>query len=250
MNETPAEQPMDVTTVTRDAALLDALGRGDPPPAEDEMGVLLAAWRADLAANLPDVPTTAPAAPDTGATPRRRLLRAGMSVAAALVGLAGGLTIAALNAEPDSPLWPITRVVDGDGADSHVAARDARQAIAEAREAVADSHYSDAARHLDEATALIARVRDDSLAARLRDEVAAVRGLLPGLIDEVVPSAPAKVVPTPVPGLTGPGAGTGSSSGPTPAPTASPTGGGILPLPGVSLPPSLLPSLPLPPLLP
>ncbi|MEV4755882.1 hypothetical protein AB0J86_12320 [Micromonospora sp. NPDC049559] len=42
------ESPLDLATLTGDDRLLDALGRGDPPPADEPAAGLLAAWRADL----------------------------------------------------------------------------------------------------------------------------------------------------------------------------------------------------------
>jgi hypothetical protein len=250
MNEPHAQQPVDITTLTRDEALLDALGRGDPPPADDEVAVMLAAWRADLAADLPAVPAVRPAAvsdaptePAVPARPGRRrrvLVRMAGTVAAALVGIAGAVTLAASNAAPGSPLWPITKVVYEERAESRAAAHEAERTIAQAREAAAESRYSDAARLLDEATTLVGRVRDERLAQRLLAEIEALRGLLPGLIGSVTPSAPPGATPTatPNPGGSAPAAG-------TPAPDPSASGGSGL-LPDLPLPSLPLPDLPLP----
>lgn len=241
MNEPHAQEPFDVATVTRDEAMLDALGRGESPPADDEVAVLLAAWRADLAADLPAVPVVRPAAvPDapneptmpagSGRRRRRVLQRVVGTVAAAVVGLAGAVTLAASNAAPGSLLWPVTEAVYEERAESRVAAHEAEERIAQARQAAAEARYSDAARLLDEATALVGKVRDKGLAQRLLDEIKALRGLLPGVIDAIVPSAPPGATPT----------APGGSAAATPGPDPSPSGGSGL-LPGLPLP-----ELPLP----
>lgn len=46
-------QPLELATLGRDNELLDALGRGGPAPAGDDLAVLLAAWRDDIAGDLP-----------------------------------------------------------------------------------------------------------------------------------------------------------------------------------------------------
>jgi hypothetical protein len=228
-------EPLDVATAARDDALLTALGRGEAAPADDELALMLSAWRADLAADAP-----------AATRPRRRSSwRIILAAAAAVVAFIGGLTIAAGGAGPDSPLWPITQLVYPERADSRAAERDAEHTIAQARRAVAEQRYADAARLLDQATVDIRRIHDGTVARRLLDEVAALRALLPG---SALPPGPAGGnTPTPAPspgagGATEPGGGSGGQ----------PTGGG--PLPGVPLPtlptPSLpglpLPTLPLP----
>jgi hypothetical protein len=200
---------------------------------DDDVAAMLAAWRTDLA-------EPAPADHPPLRKPLRRevKVRAAIAAAAAVVGLAGGLTIAASDADPGSPLWPITRLVYDDRADSRVAEQDARRAIASARQAIADARYTDAGRHLDEATVLIERIQEGIVARSLRDEVAALRGLLPADVPgpDRSPSAPAGGAPSPV---APPGVAPGQSGGPGADPT--PTAGDLLP----GLP---LPSLPLPPL--
>jgi len=234
----------DVTVLARDDALLDALGRGEPAPADDEVAGLLAAWRSELdppterttvrtAVPLAIPPFTAPAI--ERATRRWRPGRMLVAAAAALVGLAGGLTVAAGSAGPDSPLWPITRVVYPERAESRLAQAQAESAIERARTAVQESRYADADRLLREATTLTGQIQDEGVVRRLLDEIDAVRHLLPGLApDGSVPGGPSGGQP-PAPGQTA-----GSGGGPTP--TAAPGGG--LPLPSVPVPP--VPSLPVP----
>jgi uncharacterized membrane protein YgcG len=231
---------MDVAVVAQDDALLDALGRGDPPPADDEVALLLAAWRADLASDV----TVRPAVPPAGDLPRprrRRYLRAALAAAAAVVAVAGGLVVTAGSAGPDSPLWSITRLLYADRADSRVAQRDAERAIESARSAVASSDYAEASRLLDEAVVLIGRVNDPSVAQRLLDEVDALRRLLP------LTGLPPTPAPSPSPGSSG-GSGPGGSSGggSSGGGSGGPGGGPGLPLPSLPLPSLPLPSLSLP----
>jgi len=233
----------------RDDALLDLLGRGEPAPADDSVAAMLAAWRADLDTPPEESVKVRPPIPIPVTASRRRWRPSRMLlVAAAMVlAFAGGLAVAARSAGPDSPLWPVTRIMYGDHASSMVAQRQAESAIARAREAIAQNHYTDAARLLDEASVLIGQIRDPAAAQRLLDEVAAVRGLLPGGV------APASGLP----GGTGTGGGSSSGGGTGSNPAPSATGGGLpLPLPSLPVPlPTLqLPSLPVattvPPLFP
>lgn len=232
----PADDP-GIAGIAADGELLDALGRGAPAPPGDEVAVALACWRDDIAAGVPpaDVaaidrltgPTRdADAAPAGGAGMRKLVYRAVAGLAAAVLVLAG-LAVGARFAGPDSPLWPITSVLYTQRADSRAAQADAERAVRGARTAIAQHRYADGRALLDEADRLIPRVRDNAAAARLRAEVAKLRGLLPG----VQPTATA----APSPG--GAGAATpGGGASPN-----GPAGGG---LPGLPLP--SLPGLPLP----
>jgi hypothetical protein len=260
------EQSLDVATITRDALLLDALGRSEPAPPDDPVAAMLAAWRADLGS--PDLPeSTAPAPVDPvpsvpaqssagsrpGATSRRShrpsfRVRATVAAAAAVTAIAGALTIAAGDATPNSPLWPITQLLYPDRADSRVAEDNAQHAIDAARDALNQRQYTDAEHQLDEATDQIGLIREPTVAQRLLGQVAALRGMLPG----ASPPAPAGATPS-----AGPSGGTSDPSGPADpgGPGANPTattGDGGLPLPPLpvpSLPALPLPSLPLLPLL-
>jgi hypothetical protein len=250
MSDNRDEQTVNVATVARDERLLDALVHDVAPPADDEVAVLLAAWRADIATDLPQpvrpVGYSADISPNglwavglaragrTAGQPRgwgRMLLTA----AAVVLALAGTVTIAAGSAGPGSPLWSITRVLYQDRAQSRIAEQDAQRKIDQARQAVRGAHYTDAQRLLDEATTFIAQVRDQAVARRLLAEVEAVRGLLPGAH---VPSTQG-----------GPSGSPGVTPGPTPG-TPSPTGTGVVPPVVGSLLSSIpIPHLSLPPLL-
>jgi hypothetical protein len=246
------EEPVDIATVAADAELFEALAAGRPVPADDDVAAMLAAWRADLVDDLPTVRAPVMAPPVTGppasVIPMRRRSRARLAaaVAAGVVALGGVTTAAASVAGPDNPLWPITRVLFPERADSRVAQQEAEQTIDRAREAVAESRYSDAEKLLDEATALIGRVEDQDVARTLLAEVEAIRGLLPGLDLPGGGPVGGGGQPQPTPSPTSGGGPGGGGGGSEPRPTG---GGGGLPLPTLPklpLPTPTLPELPLP----
>ncbi|GAA1819551.1 hypothetical protein HC028_10985 [Planosporangium flavigriseum] len=246
---TAGERPSDLGAVAADTLLLDALGRGAPALADDQVASLLAAWRADLDDGLAVTESDQAADPAVvrlvGAERRgdrtRRTGRRVLGAAAAVLVAGGGLLVGAEHATPGNPLWPITRVMYPERADSVVA----EHTLAQAREAAADGRQDDARRLLAEAATVIGHVSDEGTAQRLRAELATVRGMLP---PAVVPAASAPAVPDPAPtGAVVPG----SPGAPTAGPVPQPTGGAPQPTvtsgatpPGVSVP--LLPTVPAP----
>jgi hypothetical protein len=242
------EEPVDIATVAADAELFEALAAGRPVPADDDVAAMLAAWRADLVDDLPTVRAPVMAPPVTGPPAsvipmRRSRARLVAAVAAGVVALGGVTTAAASVAGPDNPLWPITRVLFPERADSRVAQQEAEQTIDRAREAVAESRYSDAEKLLDEATALIGRVEDEDVARTLLAEVEAIRGLLPGLDLPGGGPVGGGGQPQPTPSPTSGGGPGGGGGGSEPRPTG---GGGGLPLPTLPKLPLPTPTLPLP----
>jgi hypothetical protein len=179
-------------------------------------------------------------------------------IAAALLVLFGGMAVAANRAGPTSPLWPLTQVMYPEQAD----VRAAEHALEQARQAIDQRRFADADHRLDQAAALIAKVRDQESAQRLRAELQRLRGLIPAGAPSAGPSAtpaPTPVTPQPTaPDSPGPRPSTGDGgNGQNPGTQPSDDGPGLpLPtLPGLPLPtlPGLpLPSLPIqiPPLLP
>jgi hypothetical protein len=136
----------------------------------------------------------------------------------------------ARDARPGSPLWPITRVLYSEQADSAMAEADARQDIDNARQAIDSGRYSDALKLLADASARADAVRDPGIADDLRAQIAALSQLVDGLLTGATPSASG----TP-----------GSSAAPTTAPGGGPVPTDILPtgvLPTSILPTCLLPS--------
>jgi hypothetical protein len=241
--------PRDLAMIAADDELLDLLGSGGAPEDDDEVGAMLAAWRADLATDLPTVRRAAPVVGAPAPARRRTLSRNTrflLAAAAAVIALAGVATVMAGDARPGSPLWPITRLLYTDRASSAVAEQEAQRAIDEARQAIDDARYSDAEKLLEQATARTGEVRDPTVVQRLQAEIAALRGLLPGVLPGSSPAAG---------GGTDPGSGGGGSGGSTAPPT---TPGGLLPtnvvptgiLPTGIVPTGILPTTILPPVLP
>jgi hypothetical protein len=205
--------------IRRDDDLIDALATGTAPDS-DPLALALAEWRRDLDAE----PVRAP----RFAALRRRVGRGVASAAvASTIGLlsVGGVAAAATQAGPDSALWPITRVVAADRAQSREAAYNARDLLRRAR-AAADAHRpDDAARYLDQAEQDTRRVRRGDGERELREHAAALRLLVGGPPAEPSPTAsqaaPPSVAPSPSPS---PGGTGGVTPDPTPTPDGSPSG--------------------------
>ncbi|NUR69893.1 MAG: hypothetical protein HOU81_03655 [Hamadaea sp.] len=232
----PDADPVDPAQLARDDELLDLLGSGSPPPADDSLAVMLSSWQSSLSAPM-TVDSPAPAI-----RLKRRPLSARLvaAIAAAVVVLGGGLTAGAANAGPGSPLWPITKIVYADRA----AVQQATAFLDQATTAYADRRFDDARALTDKAAALLPKVTDAAdrqrLAARieqLRAALAAVTIPVPGSS----PTTPSGVAPSAVPRPSGVAPSTTPSPAPA-SPSPSPSHGGLLPLPPL---PSLLPSLPI-----
>lgn len=272
----PSNEPLDLDVIRGDDALLDALGRGEPAVSDDRIDTLLAAWRAELAAEPAQVSTIRSAHPGVegiateptigtpqrqkGSRERRMTRRARIAAAAAAIAaLAGGTAAAAATATPGSPLWSISQAIYPERAD-RIAAEDA---LAQARRAVDNGNFDRARRALAQADQLISRVHDPRQAARLRGELEQIQQLLasaaapggplptttpgPALVPSSSPGVPAQPPPASGTHTSGPGALLPSSllpdlhshTKPVPLPSS-----GLLP----SIPPlpSLLPTLPIP----
>jgi hypothetical protein len=125
-------------------------------------------------------PGTGPEARDGHTDDVRRWGRRRAAVAAVVVGLSaglGGVAVAAADARPGSPLWPITKVIYSDTAADRQASADAEAALDKARRALAQGRMSDAERYLDEASRRAAAA-DPEDADDLRQEMDAVRAQL------------------------------------------------------------------------
>ena len=172
---------------------------------------------------------------------RSRRYRIALALAAVAL-VAGGAAVAASNATPNGPLWPVSQLLYPQRAD-RVAAQDA---LDRARTAAKEGRLADARRLLDQAQALINKVSDPAERTRLQAELEQIRQLV-STAGSVVPLPPGSS-PGPQPQPSGGPAPTGSTGQP-PGPLPSiglPTN--ILPtgiLPSGLLPTSLLPSLPI-----
>jgi hypothetical protein len=259
----PRRRPIAVELVRADDQLLDALGQGAPAPGDDRAAVLLAAWRADLAPTEPapapiagpapvpgpgaarepgdasdaDAPAVEPVVPSGRSRRSRRLLGVAAVFAVLAVG-AVGTSVAAASGTPGSPLWPVTRMLYPDRADT----LDAQAAIDDARRALAAGDRDEARRQVDRATGLVSRVRDPDAAARLRTQLDELRQALAAAAGTGSVPIPAPSVGPTGGGAPGPG---GTTGGGTPGTGATTGGGGVLPTGLPSLPvPSILPSVP------
>jgi hypothetical protein len=245
----------DLSQIAADDALLDALGRGEPAPDGDELAGLLQAWRTDLDHQLdagqPLVGELLEATTNrvVELRPRRRHSKLLTGIAAAIL-VFGGLAAGASRAGPDSPLWPITKVMYPEQADT----RAAEQAISRARAAIAADQFDEASHQLDIATALVGKLHSVPDKKRLTAQINELRALIAAHL------APSSTFPSAGPSAV-PGATPDTPNGPTQAPPTAgpgPTGnpGGDNPQPGLPLPtgpggvplPTLptLPPLPLP----
>jgi hypothetical protein len=256
-------EELDLAAIARDDQLLDALGRGEPGPADDDLAAMLSAWRGDIgadshedmnrlrvaadhpvrpAADLHPVTTRARSAP-LG----RRVLRLAAAVIA-VVAIATGLGVGSRNAGPTSPLWSLTRVFYPQQADVRLV----EDTIQRARSAATAGRFDEARVLVEQARRELASVDDPAVLDRLGAEVDALhRELLDAVPTPGIPSAGAS---TPaLPG--GNGAPTPTRPGPSrpgspPAPGHSSTPHVVVPLPGLprpnpnSKPPALLPTLP------
>ena len=119
-------------------------------------------------------PGAAPAGAKPGSRWRMYLAAAVLAVGAAGVGMA------AADAGPDSPLWPITQVAYPDRVESAKARSAAEHALDDASRAAAEGRQDDALRLLDEAEQNTGKVRTPADAKRLRSAASKVRGLLSG----------------------------------------------------------------------
>jgi hypothetical protein len=187
--------------VSRDDELLDLLGSGGHPATTDPVIEALYAWRLDLSTGLDRSALvtrnghrhngrirsgtarrderTQSGEDGTGhrGRHRRRPGQRRSTIAAVAVGLSAGLSgvaVAAADAGPGSPLWPITKVIYSDTAAERQAEADAEAALDRAKQALAEGRVKDAERYLDEANRRAGAVGSHE-SDKLRDDLDAVR---------------------------------------------------------------------------
>ncbi|PWR13208.1 hypothetical protein DKT69_21775 [Micromonospora sicca] len=265
------EQAIDLEVIARDDLLLDALGRGEEAPTDDDLAAMLAAWHADIADDAPPPADVRPPTPTgDGGTPeppvplrpavrsrrtRPWTLRLAAAVVA-LIALVSGLGIGSRTAGPSSPLWTLTKLLHPQQAE----VRGVEETIAGARAALTAGRLDEAQRLVDQARQELTGITDPAAADRLREQLDALTRRLVAARTDATPPATPPVSAAPSAPRTGP---TGRATTHAPAPPkpgkgstgASPTGGGgnlVPPLPRLLSPttsPSLLPprpGLPLP----
>ncbi|SCG70669.1 anti-sigma-D factor RsdA [Micromonospora inositola] len=270
------EEAMALEVIARDDLLLDALGRGEEASTDDGIAAMLAAWRADVAAEVPEPAELRPPTPtgDGGATEppvplaaarSRRSRPWALRLAAAVVAvlaLVSGLGISSRNAGPSSPLWTLTKLLYPQQAE----VRGVEETIARARAALTAGRFDEAQRLVDQARRELTGITDPATVDRLREQLDALTRQLVAERADAAPPATPPVTPAPSSApLPGPTARATQAPVPAPKPTkpgtgstpgGSATGGGgdpLLPLPRLPLPPlpspsllSPLPGLPLP----
>jgi hypothetical protein len=173
---TPLDEPIDLAAVQADDELINALGAGFGVPsggrsfhADDQVVALLSSWRADVVAEpIPELVDleTAVAAVRAG-MPATRPSRSGRArhlvpvaaAAAFLVLVGGGVTIGSATAEPDSALWPVSKVLFSERAESVEAAVRVSDKIENAKQALSEGKPEQAAAELAQAQQELAKVR-------------------------------------------------------------------------------------------
>jgi hypothetical protein len=189
-----------------------------------------------------------------------RLARRSAILSVAAVIALGSVAAAAEQAGPHSPLWPLTQLLFHDHAEVRTAADAAADSVSAARVSIDGGRYDQASRLLDDATASVERIGEGADADRLREEIAALRALIPADTEEATadptgrvpsPELPSSVLPSLVLPPSPPGSLPPPSDlpavGPTAVPSVPPVGPGVIevPPPLVSVGP-LLPTESLP----
>jgi hypothetical protein len=157
-------EPVDLVAVQADDELINALAAGmsvSAPgvsgyDADDRVAAILAAWKADVDAEpMPELVDldTAVATVQAAQRPsgRSRHLVPVAAAAAFLVLLVGGVSVTSYNAQPDDPLWGISRVLYSERAESVEAAARVEQRIENAKQALAEGQPVRAAQELAQA---------------------------------------------------------------------------------------------------
>lgn len=144
-----SDEPIDLTALQDDDALLDALGGTNPDvstsaeTARPSLESLLVAWRQDVDASpISDLIDTdaAVAAIVAGSRPQRRLRRRHLvpvaTAAAVLMITFTGVGVAARDAQPGDMLWSVAQVLYTDHARAALAASSAREDLSAAEGAI------------------------------------------------------------------------------------------------------------------
>jgi hypothetical protein len=195
---TPLDEPIDLAAVQADDELINALAAGFGVPSssgrafhsDDQVVALLSNWRADVVAEpIPELIDleTAVAAVKAGMPPARRTRSARArhlvpvaAAAAFLVLVGGGVTIGSATAEPDSALWPVSKVLFSERAESVEAAVRASDKIDNAKQALMEGKPEQASADLAQAQQDLSKVRPQEG----KDELVGVKDFLTAKVAE------------------------------------------------------------------
>lgn len=172
------EQPVDLSLVQADDALLDALGGADAQVSnaldDQELNAVLLAWRRDIDSEpVPELVDheyavatlrTAKVMHKNGKKPRRRMLVPVAAAAAVLAITFGGVGLAARDAQPGDTLWGLTQVLYTDHAKSVQAASTARADLERAAMALSGRNIDEARKALNAAQRAMNKVSEEELA--------------------------------------------------------------------------------------
>jgi Anti-sigma-D factor RsdA to sigma factor binding region len=188
---TPLDEPVDLVAVQADDELINALGAGFGVPsggreyhADDQVVALLSSWRTEVMAEpipeLIDLETAVaavragmPSAKPTRSARARHLVPVA-AAAAFLVLVGGGVTIGSATAEPDSALWPVSKVLFSERAESVEAAVRVSDKIDNAKQALMEGKPEQAAADLAQAQQELSKVRPQEG----KDELVGVKDFL------------------------------------------------------------------------
>lgn len=225
--------PLQLAVVKQDDELLDRLGQGlSAHEHDDDTARLLLDWRADIFGQLPVVDRLETAAPPALPLLRRRmrLPRPSLRLAGAAAGLVGvlsslGVGAAASKASPDSVLFPLTKVVASQHAESVQARDDVWAALQLAERQAAAGDTAGARLTLAAAQRRVADVRPEDGRDALRAQVRAAQSKLrtpPAPAASPTGGPAAGLSPTVAPGPPSPAAQSSPEPGPNPESTPDP----------------------------
>ena len=195
------EDPIDLVAVQADDELINALAAGmsvSSPgvggyDADDRVAAILAAWKADVDAEpipeLVDVDTAVATVVAAARPPSRRARHlAPVAAAAAFLVLAiGGVSVGSYDAQPTDVLWPVSKVLYSERAQSVEAAARVEERIAVAKQALVAGEPVRAAKELAEAAADLNSVRPEEG----RTQLAETQDFLVAKAAETPPGQPA-----------------------------------------------------------
>jgi hypothetical protein len=197
---TPLDEPVDLVAVQADDELINALAAGFGVPsgggayhADDQVVALLSSWRTevmdepipeliDLETAVAAVRSGMPSAKPTRSARARHLVPVA-AAAAFLVLVGGGVTIGSATAEPDSALWPVSKVLFSERAESVEAAVRVSDNIDNAKQALMEGKPEQAAADLAQAQQELAKVRPQEG----KDELVVVKEFLVAKAAETPP---------------------------------------------------------------